>query len=59
MKALRKLDLISLINTMYDNEDDLIFTDDLIRHMSTFGGEYHYNQEERDMKLVKENNFRF
>lgn len=59
MKALQKFDLIDMINAMYDNEDDLIFTDDLISHMRTFGDEYRYNQEERDVKLVKENNFKF
>lgn len=59
MKALHKSDLINLINTMYDDEDDLIFTDDLIRHMSTFGDEYCYDRSEGDFKLAKENNFRF
>ena len=59
MKALHKSDLIRLINTMYENEDDLIFTDDLIRHMRTFGDEYCYNHEERDLELVKQNKFRF
>lgn len=44
---------------MYENEDDLIFTDDLIRHMRTFGDEYHYDRSEGDFKLAKENNFRF
>ena len=59
MKALHKSDLINLIDTMYENEDDLIFTDDLINHMRTFGDEYYYSYEERDMELIKENNFRF
>lgn len=59
MKALRKIDLVNLINTMYENEDDLIFIDDLINHMRTFGDEYCYNHEERNMELVKTNKFRF
>jgi len=59
MKALHKSDLINLIDTMYENEDDLIFTDDLIRHMRTFGDEYCYNHEERDLELVRTNKFRF
>lgn len=59
MKALRKLDLINLIDTMYENEDNLIFTDDLINHMRTFGDEYCYNHEERDFELIKANKFRF
>jgi hypothetical protein len=59
MKALHKSDLISLINTMYENEDDLIFTDDLIRHMGTFGDEYCYDRSKGDFKLTKENNFKF
>lgn len=59
MKALRKLDLINLINTMYENENDLIFTDDLINHMRTFGDEYCYNHEERDLELIRKNKFRF
>ena len=59
MKALRKSDLINLINTMYENEDDLIFTDNIVNHMRTFGDEYCYSHEERGFELVKENNFRF
>lgn len=59
MKALRKLDLVNLINTMYENEDDLIFTEDLVNHMRTFGDEYCYNHEDRDLELVRTNKFRF
>lgn len=59
MKALRKLDLINLINTMYDNEDDLIFTDDLVNHMRTFGDEYCYSHEENNYEIVRENKFKF
>lgn len=59
MKALRKSDLINLINSMYNNEDDLILTDDLINNMRTFGDEYCYNHEERDLELVRTNKFRF
>ena len=59
MKALHKSDLINLINTMYKNEDDLIFTGDLINHMRTFGDEYCYNHEEKDLELVRANKFRF
>lgn len=59
MKALRKSDLVNIINTMYESEDDLIFTDDLVNHMRTFGDEYCYNHEDRDFELVKENNLIF
>lgn len=59
MKALRKLDLVNLINTMYENDDDLIFIDDLVNHMRTFGDEYYYNHEEKDLELVRTNKFRF
>lgn len=59
MKALHKSDLIKLIDTMYESEDDLIFTDDLVNHMGTFGDEYCYNHEERDLELVRTNKFRF
>lgn len=59
MKALHKSDLINMINTMYDTEDDLIFTDDLIRHMNTFGDEYRYDRDRGDYGLTKENNFGF
>lgn len=59
MKAIHKSDLMSLINTLYDNEDDLVFTEDLVNHMRTFGDEYCYNHEERDLELVRTNKFRF
>lgn len=59
MKALHKSDLINTINAIYENEDDLIFIDDLVNHMKTFGDEYCYNHEERDLELIRTNKFRF
>lgn len=59
MKGPHKLDLVKLINIMYESEDDLIFTEDLVNHMRTFGDEYCYNHEERDLELIRTNKFRF
>lgn len=59
MRALHKSDLINMINALYINEDDLIFTDNLVNQMRTFGDEYQYSKEEMDVVLVKENDFRF
>lgn len=59
MKALHKSDLINTINAIYENEDDLIFIDDLVNHIRTFGDEYCYNHEERNLELIRTNKFRF
>lgn len=59
MKALLKKDLIKMIDVLYSNDNDLIFTEDLVNHMRSFGDDYQYNKEDGDIELKKENNFRF